>query len=94
MHKAVEALDDACLNLLEKGGENVDVAMFMLQNRGCHRASVIAGCSVHNQRIERFWRDLFQGCIVFYYNLFSDMERVGVLDPDIHLFSLHYTFIP
>ena len=46
------------------GGENVGVAMFMLQRRGCGRASVIVGRSVHNQRIERWWRDLFQGCIM------------------------------
>ncbi len=35
-----------------------EVAMYMLRHRGCGRASV------HNQRIERFWRDLFQGCLV------------------------------
>ena len=32
--------------------------MVMLENRGCGRSSVIAGRSVHNQRIERWWRDL------------------------------------
>ena len=57
---------------------------------------MIVGKSVHNQRIERMWRDVYEGVTGFYYALFRHMELVNILDPDddVHVFSLHTVFLP
>lgn len=49
----------------DKGGENVEVSLFMLSHpaRGPERESMITGSSVHNERIERLWRDVFTGVV-------------------------------
>ena len=42
----------------DQGCENCLVAQHMLEHRGTGQGSVISGSSIHNQRIERLWRDL------------------------------------
>ena len=80
----------------DRGGENILVATLMLNRRGPGRGSIITGRSIHNQRIERFWRDLFTGCVFYFYTLFRHLEEVGILDVDspTDMFSLHYVYIP
>lgn len=45
----------------DKGMENSNIADFMIEKRGS--SSMLLRKSVHNQRIERLWRDVFNGVL-------------------------------
>ena len=82
----------------DRGRENVGISLFMLNHpqRGPGRGSMLVGRSVHNQRIERLWRDVYNGVAKLYHDLFLYLESIDILDPlnDIHMFCLHFVYLP
>jgi hypothetical protein len=64
--------------------------------RGTGRSSVIAGKSVHNQRIERLWRDVATQVTEYFYRTFYELEDDGSCDinNDFHLVALQFVYLP
>ena len=80
----------------DHGTENIAVAREMLLRYGPSANPVITGQSVHNQRIERLWRDMFSFVLSYYRNLFLYLKSIHLLDPDdeINMYALHFIYLP
>ena len=59
--------------LLDKGGENIEIAIFMIQNRSQFVSNpVLMGASCRNQRIEWLWVHVNHAVSEIYMNTFEE----------------------
>ena len=84
------------LDVTKDVSENRLVAQHVIEHCGTGRGSVISGSSMHNQRIECLWKDFRDSVTKLFYRLFYYLEELDLLDcnNDIHIYALHYVFIP
>ncbi|XP_019862005.1 PREDICTED: uncharacterized protein LOC109590546 [Amphimedon queenslandica] len=77
------------------GGENSEIWRCMI-NYHSTPSSVITGSSVHNERIERLWRDVTRSVSSLFISAFQELEEDGKLNPtnDLDVFCLHWVYLP
>ena len=80
----------------DHGLENSLVWSVMQNHKDGETDPVVVGSSVHNQRVERFNRDLNRSIRTKYGDIFYDLENDRLLNIDSaeDMFALHYVYIP
>ena len=80
----------------DHGGENVDIWRYMIANHDHNYSCVITGSSVHNERVERLWRDVNRCVCSIFADAFRTLERNGLFDTlnEVDLYCLHYIYLP
>ena len=78
------------------GGENVSIWRYMISSHNNDYSSVLTGSSVHNERVERLWRDVHRCVAIMYADIFRSLESELLLDPlnEVDLYCLHNIFLP
>lgn len=78
------------------GGENTEIWKYMICSHNMDYSCVITGSSVHNERIERLWRDVHRCIVSPFAQKFRTLEENGYLDPlnEVDLYILHLIFMP
>ena len=100
MQLFIEACEEFCVPWrvrTDHGGENQLIWEGMLELATQRNPNpVTVGTSVHNQRVERFNRDISTHIRERYGYLFYSFERRGLLDVEntVHLAALHFVYIP
>ena len=99
LHLFQEAVEHYGLPLrvwCDAGGENVLASQYMLSHsmRAPGRGSIIVGKSVHNQSVKRLWRDVYQGVLGLYHDIFGHIEELNMLHPDSDVDFLTPSCIP
>ncbi|TFY76459.1 hypothetical protein EWM64_g7555 [Hericium alpestre] len=79
----------------DRGGENIEVSVWMIQHRGPNRASFMWGSSTRNTRIERMWVEVGTQFARRWRAFFTKLEDIHHLNPDdpVHLWLLHRLFL-
>jgi hypothetical protein len=79
----------------DKGKENREVCAWMLITNGVGKGAFITGRSVHNQRIERLWRDVNRWLTSFHI-IFNYLRLNNYYDPDndVDRLALIFVYLP